>query len=82
MDRSMPGLPVYHQLPKLTPTHVHWVSDAIQQPSHPLLPPFLWNKELFKREKKILYKYFSSKEIKEIMNQINFWYCDIKMGQW
>ena len=27
---STPGLPVHHQLPKLTQTHVHWVSDAIQ----------------------------------------------------
>ena len=38
MDCSMPGLPVHHQLPKLTQTHVHWVSDAIQ-PSHPLSSP-------------------------------------------
>ena len=35
---SMPGLPVHHQLPEPTQTHVHWVSDAIQ-PSHPLLSP-------------------------------------------
>ena len=35
MDRSTPGLPVHHQLPEFTQTHVHWVSDAIQ-PSHPL----------------------------------------------
>ena len=35
MDRSMPGLPVHHQLLEVTQTHVHWVSDAIQ-PSHPL----------------------------------------------
>ena len=35
MDCSTPGLPVHHQLPELTQTHVHWVSDAIQ-PSHPL----------------------------------------------
>ena len=34
----MPGLPVHHQLPESTKTHVHWVSDAIQ-PSHPLLTP-------------------------------------------
>ena len=40
MDCSMPGLPVHHQLPELTRTHVHWVSDAIQ-PSHPLSSPFL-----------------------------------------
>ena len=36
MDCSMPGFPVPHQLPELTQTHVHWVSDAIQ-PSHPSL---------------------------------------------
>ena len=38
MDCSMPGLPVHHQLPELTQTHVHWVGDAIQ-PSHPLSFP-------------------------------------------
>ena len=38
MDCSMPGFPVYHQLPELTQTHVHGVSDAIQ-PFHPLLSP-------------------------------------------
>ena len=34
MNRSMPGLPVHHQLPAFTQIHVHRVSDAIQ-PSHP-----------------------------------------------
>ena len=29
MNHSSPGLPVYHQLPESTQTHVHWVSDAI-----------------------------------------------------
>ena len=38
MNCSMPGLPVHHQLPKFTQSHVHWVSDAIQ-PSHPLSSP-------------------------------------------
>ena len=38
MDCSTPGLPVHHQLPESTQTHVHWVGDAIQ-PSHPLLIP-------------------------------------------
>ena len=38
MNRSVPGLPVRHQLPELTQTHVHQVSDAIQ-PSHPLSSP-------------------------------------------
>ena len=37
MDRSTPGLPVSHQFPEFTQTHVHCVSDAIQ-PSHPLSP--------------------------------------------
>ena len=40
MDCSMPGLPVHHQLPVFTQTHVHWISDAIQ-PSHPLSCPSL-----------------------------------------
>ena len=38
MNRSTPGLPVHHQLPEFTQTHVHRVSDAIQ-PSHPLASP-------------------------------------------
>ena len=38
MDCSTPGLPVHHQLPEFTQTHVHWVSDAIQ-PSRSLLSP-------------------------------------------
>ena len=39
MNRSMPGLPVHHQLPEFTQTHDHRVRDAIQ-PSHPLSSPF------------------------------------------
>ena len=38
MNCSMPGLPVHHQLPEFTQTHVHRVSDVIQ-PSHPLSSP-------------------------------------------
>ena len=38
MNRSTPGLPVYHQLLEFTQTRVHRVSDAIQ-PSHPLSSP-------------------------------------------
>ena len=38
MDCSTPGLPVHHQLPESTKTHVHCVGDAIQ-PSHPLSSP-------------------------------------------
>ena len=38
-NRSTPGLPVHHQLPEFTQTHVHRISDAIQ-PSHLLSSPF------------------------------------------
>ena len=38
MNRSMPGLPVHHQPPEFTQTHIHLVSDAIQ-PSYPLSSP-------------------------------------------
>ena len=38
MNRSTSGLPVHHQLPEFTQTHVHRVGDAIQ-PSHPLSSP-------------------------------------------
>ena len=37
MNHSTSGLPIHHQLPEFTQTHVHRVSDAIQ-PSHPLSP--------------------------------------------
>ena len=38
MNHSTPGLPVHHQLPESTQTHVRWVGDAIQ-PSHLLSSP-------------------------------------------
>ena len=38
VNRSTPGLPVHHQLPEFTQTHVHRISDAIQ-PSHLLSSP-------------------------------------------
>ena len=38
MNCNTPGLPVYHQLPEFTQTHVHPVGNAIQ-PSHPLSSP-------------------------------------------
>ena len=36
INRSTPGLPVHHQLPEFTQSHVHWVGHAMH-PSHPLL---------------------------------------------
>ena len=45
VDCSTPGFPVHHQLTELTPTHVHWVGNAIRF-SHPLssllLPPSIF----------------------------------------
>ena len=38
MNQSTPGLPVHHQLPEFTQTHIHRVSDAIH-PSHRLSSP-------------------------------------------
>ena len=38
MNCSTPGLPVHHQLPESTETHVYRVGDAIQ-PSHPMSSP-------------------------------------------
>ena len=38
VDCNTPGLPVHHQLPGFTQTHIHQISDAIQQ-SHPLSSP-------------------------------------------
>ena len=52
MNHSMPGLPVHHQLPEFTQTHIYQVGDAIQ-PSHPLSSPFppapnpSWHQSLF-----------------------------------
>jgi len=40
LNRSTPGLPVHHQLPEFTQTHIHWVGEAIQPSSHPLSSPF------------------------------------------
>ena len=38
MNRSMPGLPVHHQLPEITQTHAHRVSDAIHPISSSVVP--------------------------------------------
>ena len=38
MNHSIPGLPVHHQLPEFTQTHMHRVGDVIR-PSHPLSSP-------------------------------------------
>ena len=60
-NRSTPGLPVYHQLPEFTQTHVHRVGDAIQ-PSHPLssfllLPPIPPSIRVFSNESTLLMRW-------------------------
>ena len=58
MNRSTPGLPVHHQLPEFTQTHVHRVNDAIQ-PSHPLLllPPIPPSIRVFSTESTLLMRW-------------------------
>ena len=82
MNRSTLGLPVHHQLPEFTQTHVHRVSDAIQ-PSHPqssllFLPPIPPSIRVFSNESTLRMrwpKYWSfsfsiipSKEIPELIS--------------
>ena len=50
MDCSMPGLPVYHQLPEITQTHVHWVGDAILCRPLLLLPSIFPSIRVFSNE--------------------------------
>ena len=83
MNRSTPGLPVHHQLPEFTQTHVHQVSDAIQ-PSHPLsslllLPPIPPSIRIFSKESTLRIRWpkywsfsFSIIPSKEIPGLISF----------
>ena len=57
MNHSMPGLPIHHQLPEFTQTHVQWVGDTIQ-PSHPL--PFSSPPALNVSQNQGLFKWISS----------------------
>ena len=57
MNWITPGLPVHHQLPESTQTHVHWVGDAIH-PSHPLSSPSPPNLNLSQHQG--LFKWVSS----------------------
>ena len=94
MNCSKPGLPVHHQLPEFTQTHVHRVHDAIQ-PSHLccpllLLPPIPPSIRVFSNESTLRMrwpKYWSSSlgisPSKEIPGLISFrmdW-LDLLTGQ-
>ena len=84
MNHIMPGLPVHHQLPKFTQTHVHRVGDAIQ-PSHSLSstsPPasnhsqhqslFQWVNFLHEVAKVLEFQYFSISPSNEYPGLISF----------
>ena len=85
MNRSTPGLPVHHQLPEFTQTHVHWVGDGIQ-PSHPLLSPsppapnpsqhqglFQWVNSSHEEN----YRYQGNVSCKDGLNKGQKWYGDL-----
>ena len=84
MDCSTPGLPVHHQLPEFTHTHVHWVCDAIQ-PSHPLsslspLPSIFSSIRVFSNESHVHIRWpkywsfsFSISLSNEYSGLISFW---------
>ena len=72
MNRSTPGLPVHHQLPEFTETHVHRVSDAIQ-PSHPLSSPVFSNESTLRMRWPKYWNFsFSISPSKEIPGLISF----------
>ena len=71
MDRSTSGLPVHHQLPEFTQSHVHWVGDAIQ-PSYPLssLSPPTFNLS----QHQGLFQWVSSSH--QVVKVLVFFFCD------
>ena len=77
MNRSTPGLPVHHQLPEFTQTHIHRVSDAIQPllllPAiHPSIRVFSNESTLRTRWPKYWSFSFSNIPSKEIPRLISF----------
>ena len=71
MDCSTPGFPVFHHLPELAQTHVHWVSNAIQ-PCHPLSPPFPPAPSLSQHQSHIQWISFSWKRTNWRTHTLNF----------
>jgi len=85
MNCSTPGLPVHHQLPEFTQTHVRRISDAIQPSSHLilcgplLLPPIPPSIRVFSNESTLCMRWpkylsfsFSIIPSKEIPGLISF----------
>ena len=77
MDCKTPGLPVHHQLPEFTQTHVHWVGDAIQ-PSHPLSSPspstFNLSQHLLDRVFNSTVRYILLAHFRDSENEVERWY--------
>ena len=68
-DCSTPGLPVHHQFPEFTQTHIHWVGDAIQ-PSHPLSSPSPPAFRLFQHQGLFQWVSYSHQEAKVLEFQL------------
>ena len=74
MDCSTPGLPVHHQFPEFTQTHVHWVGDAIQ-PSHPLSSPSLPTLQSFPASGSFLMSQFFTSDGQSLLAILTpFWF--------
>ena len=71
MNCSTSGLPVHHQLPEFTQTHVHQIGDAIQ-PSHPLFSPSPPAPNPSQHPKESLAEYLKQKN-KSVSWKIKWW---------
>ena len=70
MNRSTPGLPVHHQLPEFTQTHVHRVGDAIQ-PSHPLSSPSQAEHKWAVLQQTVLYSSFAVQHMRHCNKDVS-----------
>ena len=70
MNHSTPGLPVHHQLPESSQTHVRRVGDAIQ-PSHPLSSPS--PPALSLSQNQGIFKWISSSHQMAKLHQVGLW---------
>ena len=78
MNRSTPSLPVHHQLPEFTQTHVHRVGDAIQL-SHPLSSPSPTVPSPFQNQGLFQWVYLNEEQIKPmcvLCRCSHVWLCD------
>ena len=69
---ARPGLPVHHQLPEFTQTHVHQVGDVIQPLSSPAPPSFNLSIRVFSNESVLCIRWPKYWPIKTQVNQLSF----------